>query len=84
MEHKCSGKVWGGWNYHLCGKKAKVERKDVWYCGIHDPEKPPTKSQIAAGERYERQKLGWERRALEKAACANLTNEQLKNMIGGE
>jgi len=81
MENKCSGYVsLGRMGIGHCHNKPKVERNGKWYCGVHDPEKPLTKSQIASNERYRKRGLMYERRELEKSACANLTNEQLKDM----
>ena len=80
MEQRCEEKVWGAFSHYNCGNKAKVERNGKWWCGVHDPEKPPTKAQIALQERHKRLDLAWERRGLEATACANLTNAQLKDM----
>ena len=42
MGEQCTKRVStdGGWHHHPCGKPAKVVRGNVWYCGVHDPERP--------------------------------------------
>jgi len=82
MENRCAGYIsQGRMGIAHCTHKPKVERNGKWYCGVHDPEKPLTKSQIKSNERYESKRLWYARRDLESRACANLTNEQLEKMI---
>jgi len=35
--HQCQANVMSGYHTHQCMNTAKVERKEKWYCGIHDP-----------------------------------------------
>lgn len=53
MNKVCCEVVWmGAWRSHHCGKPAKFEVNGLNYCGIHNPNKAPTKAQIAAEENY--------------------------------
>ncbi len=53
MSEVCCKVVWdGAWRSHHCGKPAKLEVDGKWYCGVHNPNKPPTKAQIAAEENF--------------------------------
>ncbi len=36
-EHTCIGRVWDGYRFYLCGKKAKHEHEGGWYCKNHHP-----------------------------------------------
>lgn len=63
-----------GYHFSVCSKPAKFERNGKWYCGIHDPQRGPTKTQIAAAEKRERVIAGYEARALAMEianACAS-------------
>ena len=43
--HKCGVRIYaGGYIGHWCGKTAKFERDEKWYCGIHDPVASKAKS----------------------------------------
>ena len=52
MSEVCCGQVWSGYRHAKCDRKAKFEVNGKWYCGIHNPNKGPTKAQIASGEKY--------------------------------
>ncbi len=53
MSEVCCRKIMNGYHHHECGKPAKFEVDGKWYCGIHNPNKAPTKAQIASKEKYE-------------------------------
>jgi hypothetical protein len=50
----------GRWHFQECGNPAKVETPNGPRCGVHNPNRPRTKAQLAADERRERQKLAWQ------------------------
>lgn len=52
MSEVCCGQVWIGYRHSKCDRKAKFEVDGKWYCGIHNPNKGPTKAQIAAEANY--------------------------------
>jgi len=53
---------WSGWS-HKCGKPAKFEVGGKFYCGIHNPDKPETKSQIKAREDLKNSRYKWKLQA---------------------
>lgn len=57
MSEKCCKTVYdaSGFHYWPCDKRAKVERKGKWYCGLHDPERAMTKAQVRARENWKRE-----------------------------
>lgn len=52
MSEVCCGQIWSGYRYYKCDKTAKFEVDGKWYCRIHNPNKAPTKAQIAPEENY--------------------------------
>lgn len=50
-ERICVADVCIGMRFYACGRKAKVERDGKWYCGLHDPQRPPTPAQLRAQAR---------------------------------
>lgn len=65
MSEVCGKEIWSGYHSHQCRKPAKFEVNGKHYCGIHNPNKAPTKAQIEAKENYKKQKAKWR---LERAA----------------
>jgi hypothetical protein len=53
-EHTCVGRIWGGFSYYSCGKKAKHEHEGKWYCKTHHPPTVQAKTD-ARNERWEKQ-----------------------------
>jgi hypothetical protein len=45
---ECCQRIWGDYCSHKCSRPAKVEVDGKPYCGIHNPNKGPTKAQIQA------------------------------------
>ncbi len=37
LRHTCCERVQKNYLFYLCGKTAKHERDNKWYCGMHDP-----------------------------------------------
>ena len=37
IRHTCCERVQKNYLFYLCGKTAKHERDNKWYCGMHDP-----------------------------------------------
>jgi hypothetical protein len=77
----CDGEIWNGWGFKKCGKPTQMQHEGKHYCGIHDPVMRAAKRE----ERYQARKAKWaaqdaakERRELEEAYCAGLTNDELK------
>jgi len=52
-EHTCIGRVWDGYRFYLCGKKAKHEHEGGWYCKTHHPPTVQAKRK-ARDERWEK------------------------------
>lgn len=50
VKHTCC-KAIGMWRSNKCGKKAKVQRNSLWYCGIHDP--------VAVAEKNAKRNAAW-------------------------
>ena len=48
LKHTCCERVQKNYLFHLCGKTAKFERDNKWYCGMHDP--------IAVAAKYAKRK----------------------------
>ncbi len=48
LKHTCCARVQKNYLFHLCGKTAKFERDNKWYCGMHDP--------IAVAAKYAKRK----------------------------
>ena len=78
--NKCCKSVTPNYSYrsHICNKPAKVEVDGFSYCGIHDPNKQPTKSQIQADINWENKKAKWKL----EAAAPNMI-EALKEIVEG-
>lgn len=78
MIEQCEKRVFSNNSYfsHVCNKTAKFEVDGRFYCGIHNPNKAPTKAQIEAAENYEKQKA---KRRVERAASDLL--EALRGML---
>ena len=51
LKHTCCAEVGSGFMYFPCGKTAKVERDNKWYCGTHDP--------VAVRERQVKRNTEW-------------------------
>ena len=51
LKHTCCAEVGSGFMYFPCGKNAKVERDNKWYCGTHDP--------VAVRERQVKRNTEW-------------------------
>lgn len=68
MSETCNKIIFsGGYSQYknVCGRPAKFEVDGKQYCGIHNPNKAPTKAQIAADANWELQKKKFR---LERAA----------------
>jgi hypothetical protein len=52
-----------GWRFYACGKKAKVEHKGKFYCGIHDP--------VRATEKIVARNAKWDAETKAKQAAWN-------------
>lgn len=48
LKHTCCERVQKNYLFYLCGKTAKHERDNKWYCGMHDP--------IAVAAKYAKRK----------------------------
>jgi len=66
-KHTCCADVRHGsfYRYTKCGKTAKFEVNGRHYCGTHNPNKAPTKAQVAAKVEYEIRQKRWQ---IERAA----------------
>jgi hypothetical protein len=53
-EHTCVARVWGGYSFNSCGKKAKHEHEGQWYCKTHHPPTVQAKRE-ARDERWEKE-----------------------------
>jgi len=54
QKHTCCKSVWySAFRSYVCGKTAKFEVNGYHYCGIHNPNKAPTKAQIQAEEEHQ-------------------------------
>jgi uncharacterized Zn finger protein (UPF0148 family) len=55
---ECCERIWGDYHSHKCSRPAKFEVDGKLYCGIHNPNRGPTKAQIQAEtDRQERQRI---------------------------
>lgn len=74
----CSASVFENYKAFPCRNKAKVNREGKWFCGTHDPERPPTKAQIEAEEKRKRQQERWNRELACRETCQGVPTEELK------
>jgi hypothetical protein len=51
-KHICCEQIWGDYTHHSCGRGAKYEHEDKWYCGTHYPPNV-AKRQDAARARWD-------------------------------
>ena len=65
-EATCCANIYekGVWRSHPCGRKAKVERNGMWYCGIHDPVSREKRRE----RNHEEWKRNWDRQERERKA----------------
>jgi hypothetical protein len=59
MSEKCSKFISSNFTVYQCGKPAKFEANGKHFCGIHNPDKAPTKAQVQAKENYKKQLTVW-------------------------
>jgi len=67
-KHICCGKVWGGFDFHRCGRGAKYAHEGNWYCKTHHP--PTAQQKNEAWRTALKEKWDAERKAREEAAAA--------------
>lgn len=59
-KHTCCGQIYSGWGSRTCGKAAKFERVEGWYCGTHDPIAVQAKRDARNAEYAKEQRARWD------------------------
>ncbi len=77
--HKCEKNVYNKsvWHSFKCGRPAKFEVNGKFFCGMHNPNKPKTKSQIEAEERYQERKDKWQRDSILRTISDGIPTQEL-------
>lgn len=59
-EHRCEKRVYGGsFTGHQCSNKGKYFVNGRWFCGIHNPNKKPSKRQRRSDAERKLQRARW-------------------------
>ena len=72
-DEKCCEHMWYGFYNHVCGKPAKIEHENKFYCGIHNP--------VRLKEKYDKRNKEYERQS--KIRSERWHREKLMHQILG-